>query len=359
MGLSALNWGAILGGFGLFMFGIKFMGDGLKAVAGDALRDYINKATSNRFSALLVGIVLTMIMQSSSATSAITIGLVRAGLMTFEQSAGIILGATIGTTITSLLISIEIDRFAMYIIFAGAMLICFGKKPRSKYNGNVILGFALIFFGMASMGDALASLKELPQFESFALKMSDSPLLAMFTGVGLTALVQSSAATIGVIQKLYKAGAVTFAAALPFMFGANIGTTVTGILASIGGTTAGKRTAALHTVLNIIFTIPGMILLVPYAKLIQALFGHLNPMMQIAAANIVFKTLTTLIALPFVTQLTGLVKRIIPGEDEQTQDINIDEMDEEITNVLPSAALLASRRAIDQMIGLVRDNSLA
>ncbi|MBE6118004.1 MAG: Na/Pi cotransporter family protein, partial [Erysipelotrichaceae bacterium] len=359
MGLSALNWGAILGGFGLFMFGIKFMGDGLKAVAGDALRDYINKATSNRFSALLVGIVLTMIMQSSSATSAITIGLVRAGLMTFEQSAGIILGATIGTTITSLLISIEIDRFAMYIIFAGAMLICFGKKPRSKYNGNVILGFALIFFGMASMGDALASLKELPQFESFALKMSDSPLLAMFTGVGLTALVQSSAATIGVIQKLYKAGAVTFAAALPFMFGANIGTTVTGILASIGGTTAGKRTAALHTVLNVISTVLGMILLVPYARLIQALFGHLNPMMQIAAANIVFKTLTTLIALPFVTQLTGLVKRIIPGEEEQMPDINIDEMDEEITNVLPSAALLASRRAIDQMIGLVRENSLA
>ncbi|MCR5372379.1 MAG: Na/Pi cotransporter family protein [Solobacterium sp.] len=359
MGLSALNWGAILGGFGLFMFGIKFMGDGLKAVAGDALRDYINKATSNRFSALLVGIVLTMIMQSSSATSAITIGLVRAGLMTFEQSAGIILGATIGTTITSLLISIEIDRFAMYIIFAGAMLICFGKKPRSKYNGNVILGFALIFFGMASMGDALASLKELPQFESFALKMSDSPLLAMFTGVGLTALVQSSAATIGVVQKLYMAGAVTFAAALPFMFGANIGTTVTGILASIGGTTAGKRTAALHTVLNVISTVLGMFLLVPYAKLIQALFGHLNPMMQIAAANIVFKTLTTLLALPFVTQLTGLVKRIIPGEEEQMQDINIDEMDEEITNVLPSAALLASRRAIDQMIGLVRENSLA
>ncbi len=158
MDLSAINWGAILGGFGLFMFGIKFMGDGLKAVAGDALRDYINKATSNRFSALLVGIVLTMIMQSSSATSAITIGFVRAGLMTFDQAAGIILGATIGTTFTSFLISVNIDRYAMFIIFAGAMLICFGKKPRSVYNGNVILGFALIFFGMSSIDDALAAL---------------------------------------------------------------------------------------------------------------------------------------------------------------------------------------------------------
>ncbi|MBR2990117.1 MAG: Na/Pi cotransporter family protein [Solobacterium sp.] len=358
MNLSVLNWGAVLGGFGLFMFGIKFMGDGLKAAAGDALRDYINKATSNRFSALLVGIVLTMIMQSSSATSAITIGLVRAGLMTFEQAAGIILGATIGTTFTSFLISVEIDRFAMYIIFIGAMLICFGKKPRSVHNGSVILGFALIFFGMASMGDALAALKDLPQFSSFALRMSDQPLLAMFTGVGLTALVQSSAATIGVIQKLYMAGAVSFAAALPFMFGANIGTTMTGILASIGGTTAGKRTAALHTILNTIATIFGMILLKPYAALVQSFAGGMNPMMQIAVANIVFKTITTLIALPFVTQLTALVKRIIPGDETAEDTFNIDEMDEEITNVLPSAALLASRRAIEQMITLVRENSL-
>ena len=359
MDLSAINWGAILGGFGLFMFGIKFMGDGLKAVAGDALRDYINKATSNRFSALLVGIILTMIMQSSSATSAITIGFVRAGLMTFDQAAGIILGATIGTTFTSFLISVNIDRYAMFIIFFGAMLICFGKKPRSVYNGNVILGFALIFFGMSSMGDALAALKEMPSFSAFALQMSDNALLSMFTGVGLTALVQSSAATIGVVQKLYQAGAVTFRAALPFMFGANIGTTMTGVLAAIGGTTAGKRTAALHTVLNIISTILGMLLLSPYASFVQMIAGRMNPMMQIAMANIIFKTLTTLLALPFVTQLVALVRHIIPGEEAAQEEVNIDEMDEEITNVLPSAALLASRRAIDKMIVLIRENSEA
>ncbi|MBQ3273427.1 MAG: Na/Pi cotransporter family protein, partial [Solobacterium sp.] len=359
MDLSAINWGAILGGFGLFMFGIKFMGDGLKAVAGDALRDYINKATSNRFSALLVGIILTMIMQSSSATSAITIGFVRAGLMTFDQAAGIILGATIGTTFTSFLISVNIDRYAMFIIFAGAMLICFGKKPRSVYNGNVILGFALIFFGMSSMGDALAALKEMPSFSAFALQMSDNALLSMFTGVGLTALVQSSAATIGVVQKLYQAGAVTFRAALPFMFGANIGTTMTGVLAAIGGTTAGKRTAALHTVLNIISTALGMILLSPYASFVQMIAGRMNPMMQIAMANIIFKTLTTLLALPFITQLVALVRRIIPGEEAPSEEVNIDEMDEEITNVLPSAALLASRRAIDKMIVLIRENAEA
>ena len=179
MTLPALDYGMILGGFGLFMFGIKFMGDGLKSAAGDQLRDIINKYTSNRFSALMIGIAITIIMQSSSATSAITIGLVRAGLMSLEQAAGIILGATIGTTVTSFLISVHIDKYAMFIVFVGTMLICFAKKIRIQYYGNVILGFGLIFFGMAAMGDALAELKNLPGFESFALTMSKNPLLAL------------------------------------------------------------------------------------------------------------------------------------------------------------------------------------
>ena len=356
MDLSAVNWGGILGGFGLFMFGIKFMGDGLKAAAGDALRDYINKATSNRISALIVGIILTVIMQSSSATSAITIGLVRAGLMTFDQAAGIILGAAIGTTVTSFLISVEIDKYAMYIIFIGACLICFTSKQKMKQYGSVILGFALIFFGMSSMGDALAALKEMPAFEGFALQMSNNAMLSMLTGVGLTALVQSSAATIGVVQKLYQAGAVTFRAALPFMFGANVGTTMTGILASIGGSLSGRRTAVLHTILNVIGAIIGMAVLSPFAALMQRIAGGMNPMMQIAVANIIFKTVTSLAFLPFLDQLTALVKKIVPGEEEAIPTINIHEMDEEITNVLPSAAVKASRKAVEQMIGLVREN---
>ena len=163
MGISSLDWGMVLGGFGLFMFGIKFMGDGLKATAGDRLRDYIEKYTSNPVSGLFIGIIMTIIMQSSSATSAISIGLVRAGLMTLEQAAGIILGATIGTTVTSFLISVNIEKYAMFIIFVGTMLICFGKKRQYVYIGNVILGFGLIFFGMAGMGD---SYNDLPMLEA-------------------------------------------------------------------------------------------------------------------------------------------------------------------------------------------------
>lgn len=346
----------ILGGFGLFMFGIKFMGDGLKAVAGDKLRDYINRYTSNPLSALLIGIVITIIMQSSSATSAITIGLVRAGLMTLEQAAGIIMGATIGTTVTSFLISINIEKYAMFIIFAGTLLICFFKKQKTIYMGEVILGFGLIFFGMSSMGDALAALKELPEFEAFALSMSTNPILAMLAGVGLTALVQSSAATIGVAQKLYQAGAITFSASLPFMFGANIGTTMTGILAAIGGTTAGKRTACLHTTLNVISTFFGMLLLGPFAAFIQKFFGGLNPMMQIAVANIIFKTVTTMCFVPFTKQLVALARKIIPGEEPVNAEVDIEEMDGEIANVLPSAAVEASRQAILKLVDVVRMN---
>ena len=356
MSLGALNWGMILGGFGLFMFGIKFMGDGLKAVAGDQLRDYIQKYTSNPVSGLLIGIVLTIIMQSSSATSAISIGLVRAGLMTLNQAAGIILGATIGTTVTSFLISINIEKYAMFIVFAGTMLICFAKKRRFVYFGNVILGFGLIFFGMAGMGDSLAALKELPQFEAIAMKMSENPVLAMLTGVVLTAAVQSSAATIGVAQKLYQAGAITFSASLPFMFGANIGTTMTGILASIGGTVEGKRTAALHTTLNMISTVIGMILLVPYSHLIQSIAGNLNPMMQIAVANIVFKTVTTLLFLPFVNQLVALVCRIVPDAKAEHSTLTLEGLDEDLTKILPSAAVTASENAVLRLVDVVRLN---
>ena len=356
--LLSLDWGMILGGFGLFMFGIKFMGNGLKAAAGDKLKDFINKYTSNRISGMMIGILITIIMQSSSATSAITIGFVRAGLMSLEQAAGIILGATIGTTVTSFLISIHIDKYAMFIVFLGALLICFFKKQKTIYMGEVILGFGLIFFGMSAMGDALAALKELPEFESIALTMAQNPFLALLAGILLTAAVQSSAATIGVIQKLYDAGAVTFMASLPFMFGANIGTTMTGILASIGGSTAGKRTAALHSILNIIGTIIGMILLVPYANFIQMIAGNMNPMMQIAIANIIFKTVTTLLFLPFTNQIVAIARKIVPGDEPTTSEINIDEMDEEISNLLPSAALFASQQATLKMLDLVRQNTV-
>ena len=235
MNLSSLRWDVILGGFGLFLFGIGFMGDGLKAIAGDQLRDYINKYTTNPFSALIIGILITIIMQSSSASTAITIGLVRAGLMTLPQAAGIIMGANIGTTFTSLLISLNIDNYVLYFVFFGAIVVSFAKKVKIKSVGTIVMGFGLIFYGLNSMGSALSAIKDLPEFTKFATDMANNPFLGLLAGTLMTGAVQASSATIGIVQKLYAAGALQFIAVLPFVFGANIGTTVTGILACIGG----------------------------------------------------------------------------------------------------------------------------
>ena len=358
--MASISWDMILGGFALFMFGISFMGDGLKSVAGDKLRDYIDKYTSSTVSAVLIGIVLTIIMQSSSASIAITIGLVRAGLMNLSQAAGIVMGANIGTTVTSFLIGLSVDQYAMYIVFAGGMLICFSKKQKINYWGKVLFGFGLMFYGLSAMGDALAALKDMPFFEQFALSLANNPWLAMLAGVVLTAIVQSSAATIGVAQKLYHAGAISLGASLPFMFGANIGTTMTGILASLGGSLAAKRTAALHTVFNIIGTLIGMFLLMPFTSIVAALSNalHLNPMMQIAFANIIFKTVTTLLFLPILKPYTNLIKKLIPGEEAEHMDIDIRDLDANVADVLPSAAIAASTQTILKMSDVVRQDVL-
>ncbi|MBW9212201.1 MULTISPECIES: Na/Pi cotransporter family protein [Terrabacteria group] len=360
MNLSSLRWDVILGGFGLFLFGIGFMGDGLKAVAGDKLRDYINKYTTNPFSALIIGILITIIMQSSSASTAITIGLVRAGLMTLPQAAGIIMGANIGTTFTSLLISLNIDNYVLYFVFLGAMIVSFGKKAKVKSLGTIIMGFGLIFYGLNAMGSALSAIKDLPEFAQFAKDMATNPFLGLFAGTVMTGAVQASSATIGIVQKLYAAGALEFIAVLPFVFGANIGTTVTGILACIGGSTAAKRTAGIHILFNIIGTTVGMIFLRPYTNFIVWLSGifGITGMAQIAVAHMVFNTTATIVFFPFMNQFCDLIRKILPGEEPKRIEINIDELDSNLAvNTIPSVAIDSAKTAIVKMASVVdQDN---
>ena len=359
MELTSIRWDIILGGFGLFLIGINFMGDGLKAVAGDKLRDYIDKYTTNPFSAFLIGIAITIVMQSSSASTAITIGLVRAGLMNLEQAAGIVMGANIGTTVTSLLISLDINKFVLYFVFVGAMIICFGKKQKIKSTGYIILGFGLIFFGLNSMGDELAAIKDVPAFMSFAEAMSTNPFLSLLAGTIMTGAVQASAATIGVVQKMYEAGALTFSAVLPFVFGANIGTTVTGVLASIGGSTAAKRTAGIHILFNIIGTTIGMIFLTPYANFVQWICAMLNisGMMQIAVAHIMFNTVATIVFFPLLRQFCSLIRLIVRGEEPKKIEINIDELDAHLASTeLPAVAISAARDAIFKLADVVSED---
>ena len=357
MTLADIRWDLILGGFGLFMFGIKFMGDGLKSFAGDKLRDYIDKYTSNPLKGVLIGAIITIFIQSSSATTAITIGLVRAGLMKLEQAAGIIFGAYIGTTVSAFLISLSIDQYSLYFVFIGGLIVSFARKKKMRYVGEIVLGFGSLFYGLMIMGDSLKALKDLPEFVQIVQTLANQPILSLLVGTLMTAIIQSSSAAIGVIQKIYESGAVPFIAVLPFIFGSNIGTTITGILAALGGSLSARRTAGLHTVFNIIGTLIGMILLYPYANLIRWLTSLLNlePMMQIAFTHIIFNLTTTILLLPFLKQLCNLVRKIIPGNEPERIEINIDEL-ETIQSTVPSVSLNVAQKAIIKLGSVVEHN---
>lgn len=354
-----IPWNEIIGGFGLFMFGIKFMGDGLKSVTGDKLRDFIDKYTSKPIMAVLIGIVITVLVQSSSATTAITIGLVRAGLMKLEQAAGIVMGANIGTTVTSFLIGLDIEQYSLYFVCIGALLYVFANGKKMRYIGEIVLGFGLLFYGLTIMGDALKLISKFPEFESFAKSMTDVPLLGLLAGTLMTATIQSSSAVIGIVQKIYETNIdiLPFTAVLPFVFGSNIGTTITGILAALGGSLAAKRTAAIHTFFNVVGTIIAMICLYPFANLILHLtvLWDLNPMMQIAVAHIIFNLITTVVFFPFLTFMCKLIKRIIPGNDIEIIDVKVDDLDPNLAHTLPGAALDVSKNAIMKLKDVTYD----
>ena len=359
MSLQSIQWDMILGGFGLFLFGIKFMGDGLKSLAGDKLRDYIDKYTSKPLMAIVIGAIVTIMIQSSSATTAITIGLVRAGLMRLEQAAGVVMGANIGTTVTAFLIGLKVEQFALFFVFAGGVIISFAKRKKNRKIGEILMGFGLLFYGLRIMGDSLSVLKDMPEFIEFAEMMGRQPLLALLAGTVLTALIQGSAATIGVVQKLVEAGAMSMGAALPFVFGSNIGTTITGVLAAMGGSLAAKRTAGLHTLFNVVGTFIGMLVLQPYLLLISKLTEMFNiaPMMQIAVAHIIFNVGATILFFPFLKQMCQLVKKIIPGEEQERLDIKIDELDENIIHELPASALEIVQKEVFKMVDVVRETA--
>lgn len=346
-----INWQAILGGLGLFLFGIKFMGDGLKSLAGDKLRDIIDKYTSKPWMGLLIGILVTVVIQSSSATTAITIGFVRAGLMRLDQTVGIIFGANIGTTITAFLVGLKVEKYSLFFIFIGAMMLLFSKRKKQGYIGEITLGFGMLFYGLMLMGDALKVLKDIQAFHDLTLAMSVHPWWAVGGGIVMTGVIQSSSAMIGIIQKIYEAGGMPFAAALPFVFGSNIGTTVTAALAAMGGSLASRRAAGIHTLFNVLMTIVAMLMLPIYITTINyltSLWG-LEPMMQIAVAHIIFNAVGTVLFYPFIKQMVWTVKKVIRGDEKERIDINTGDFDSGLAHDLPTAALGVAKRATLKM----------
>ncbi|EOO14372.1 MULTISPECIES: Na/Pi cotransporter family protein [Bacillus] len=306
-----------IGGLGIFLFGIKYMGDGLQQAAGDRLRDILDRFTTNPLMGVLAGMLVTVLIQSSSGTTALTVGLVSAGFMTLRQAIGVIMGANIGTTVTAFIIGIKIGEYALPIMAVGAILLFFFKNKKVHSVGQVVFGFGMLFFGLELMSAGMKPLRSLESFQELMVSMSDNPILGIIVGTVFTLIVQSSSATIGILQELFGQGAIDLQAALPVLFGDNIGTTITAVLAAIGTSIAARRAALVHVIFNIIGTIIFTIILIPFTSLIQYFQTslNLNPEMTIAFAHGTFNVTNTIIQFPFIALLAWIVTKIIRGED--------------------------------------------
>ena len=340
----SINWQEIvfhfLGGLGLFLYSIKTMGDGLQQAAGDRLRFYIDKYTSNPFFGILVGIGMTALIQSSSGVTVITVGLVSAGLLTLRQAIGIVMGANIGTTVTSFIIGFKLGDYALPMLFLGAVCLFFTKNRSINNIGRIIFGVGGIFFALNLMSGAMEPLKDLQVFRDYMVELSKNPILGVFVGTGLTLLIQASSATIGILQNLYASNLIDLQGALPVLFGDNIGTTITAIIASLGANIAAKRVAAAHVAFNVIGTIICIIFLVPFTSLIQWFESFLNlaPEMTIAFAHGTFNITNTIIQFPFIGALAFVVTKLIPGEDEVVKYEPL-YLDQQLIKQAPSIAL--------------------
>ena len=352
---AAMDWKEVAflvaGGLGIFLFGIKFMGDGLKLFAGDRIKVIIEKTTSTPLKGVIVGIVVTGLIQSSSGTTALAVGLVRAGLMTLPQAIGIIMGANIGTTVTAFLIGLKIKAYALPIMAIGSFIFMFAKKHKWTYLGQAILGFGALFYGMGLMGSGLKPLSQMPWFTQFMIDLSNNPILGVTVGLGLTVLVQSSSATIGILQQIYAEGTMAMRAALPILFGSNIGTTVTAFLAAIGGSAAAKRTSAFHIMFNVLGSLFFLMLLNPYTGLVNYIAGQfdIDLKMQIALAHGIFNLAVTIIIFPFAGRLTNLIKRVVKDDKSSSLALDDELLNEQLIEQAPALALEQAKKAVAQL----------
>lgn len=348
--LSSLEWNLIAGGLAIFLFGISLMGDALTNFAGPKLRGYVEKYTSNPIKGVFVGIFITGLIQSSSATTVIAISFVRAGIMSLEQAIGITLGANIGTTVTSILIGFDLGYFAYFIALIGVGIFMFSARRKNKYIGEILVGFGLLFIGLEMMGGSLTALKDVPGFEDVVANMAQNPIIAVIIGAALTALIQSSSAFIGIAQSLFASGAIDLNVALALMFGANIGTCITAILASLGGSLSAKRTSLFHILFNVSVSLIFLIFLNPYKILVEHIAAAIgaNKLMTIAVGHFTFNFIGMVVFLPLISQTARLLRHIIPGKDSILTDLGNLELDEMLIEKFPAAALDQIRTAIIQ-----------
>jgi phosphate:Na+ symporter len=300
----------VAGGVGLFLYGIKLMSEALQFIAGDRMRQLIGTLTRTPLRGVFVGILVTILIQSSSGTTVMTVSFVNAGLMTLNQAIGIIMGANIGTTVTAQIIAFKIKDFALPFIAFGVALAMFGKSKRQRYVGNGIVGFGLLFLGMQTMESATAFLATR---QELFLALSRRPVLGVLAGTFVTMIVQSSAATIGLTMAMGSQGLLSLDAAIPIILGDNIGTTITAVLATIGVNRSAKQAAAAHVLFNLFGVIFFMFFLPFYKEIVLASASDLNR--QMANAHSIFNVTNTVLFLPFTALFAKLIRKIIPGDD--------------------------------------------
>lgn len=293
------------------------MGDALQKAAGDRLRGILDRFTTNPFMGVLVGIIVTVLIQSSSGTTVIVVGLVSAGFMTLKQAIGVIMGANIGTTVTAFIIGLDVGAYALPILAFGAVLIFFFKKKKIQNFGEVVFGFGGLFYGLELMSAGMKPLRESASFIDLTISLSDMPILGVVVGTVFTLIVQSSSATVAILQGLYAENVLSLGASLPVLFGDNIGTTITAVLAALGASIAARRAAAVHVLFNVLGSIIFLILLVPFTAYVEWIAGVLNleAKMQIAFAHGTFNVVNTIIQFPLIGAWAYLVTKVIPGDD--------------------------------------------
>ncbi len=318
----------LLGGLGMFIYGMRQMSEGLQKAAGKKLKQLLAMLTSNRMAGVLVGAGVTAIIQSSSATTVMVVGFVNAGLMTLAQSIGVIMGANIGTTVTAQLIAFKLSHYALHAIAIGAFFYLFSKKDKTRQIGQIILGFGILFLGLTTMKDTMRPLRDSAIFVDVMQNFGIYPILGLMLGTFMTIVLQSSSASIGILISLVSVGIINYHAAIPILLGNNIGTTITALLSSIGANRNAKRAAAAHATFNVLGA--GLVVCLMYlipnfsgflntcVASISHLFGQ-NPdeIRMIANTHTVFNVLNTLIWFPFVSFMVKIVNRVVPGEEEE------------------------------------------
>jgi phosphate:Na+ symporter len=358
---------SLLGGLGIFFFGMKFMSDGLQAVAGDVIRKIINSLTSNRIMAVGVGLLVTTIIQSSSVTSVMVVGFVNAGLMSLTQAIGVIFGANIGTTITGWIISIKVDKYGLLLVGLGFIPALFSKSEKWQHLGRSILGVGLVFIGLQTMSAAFVPLRENQAFlDSIAYFSGDhygSYIASILMGCLLTMIVQSSSAMLGITMALATSGVIPYSTSIALVLGENIGTTITALLASIGGNVNAKRAARAHASFNTFGVVLMLFFLPEYFNLIDSLIpldprfvapdgSRPNVSQHIALAHTLFNVTSTLVFLPFVNQLAAFVTKITPDRSPQKEVPHLLVLGDP-SNMLPAASMAQAESELRKMKDIV------